>query len=225
MNHFSKGTIDFLKSLKENNNKEWFEQNRDIYNDVLLLPMKHISKQLEPVMRNIDPFIETSPSVGKSVSKIYRDLRFSNDKTPYRTEAWVSFKRPKRLIENSPEFFLYFTTEEYQIGMGYYCSTPENMARYRRNVIIDNDEFSDFIDSFNSRHDIEAFGEEYKKKMASYLPEKFQPWMQKKTLYISRTRPIDELFYSEDIIPLTADIFNFSAKLYGFFINNVDDVI
>lgn len=219
---FSPSTIDFLKNLRENNFKDWFEMNRQIYEEHLLLPMKHLAKVLEPAMKSIDPLLETSPAVGKAVSRIYRDIRFSNDKTPYRTDAWVSFKRPKRIMENSPEFFLYFTTDVYHIGMGYYEPTPASMARFRENILLDPDGFGDFLDRFESRSDMAIFGDDYKKKVPNDLPERFQPWFQKKNFYMARTRSFDDIFFSDRLQATMADVFIFTSDVYSFLMDSDD---
>lgn len=217
---FSTATIEFLKNLQENNYKDWFELNRHVYEEHLLLPMKHLAKVLEPVVKSIDPLLETSPAVGKAVSRIYRDIRFSNDKTPYRTDAWVSFKRPKRIIENAPEFFLYFTTEEYQIGMGYYAPTPASMARYRKNILLNPEGFEELLDRFEARKDITIFGEDYKKKVSNDLPERFQPWFQKRNIYVSRSLPIDDVFFSDRLHTVMAEVFSLTSEIYCFMMDN-----
>ena len=222
MKTFSQATVKYLNELKENNNKEWFELNRSIYEEHLLFPLKHIASEMEMVMKGIDPLLETSPAVGKAVSRIYRDIRFSHDKTPYRTEAWVSFRRPKRIIENTPEFFLYFTTEEYQIGMGYYSPTPASMDKYRKNILLDPDGFGEFLDRFEKRPDLEVYGENYKKKVPNDLPERFQEWFQKKNIYVSRSKPIDKDFYSEEILKIMTDVFSFTSEIYSFMLNEDD---
>lgn len=216
MQTFSVETIDFLRQLSVNNNKVWFDSNRESYVRNLLAPMKDLAKILEPAVKNIDSLLETSPAVGKAVSRIYRDIRFSYDKTPYRTDAWVSFKRPKRLALSAPEFFLYFTAEEYQIGMGYYAPTPSDMARFRENILLDSARFGDFIDRFAKKADIQLYGENYKKLIPNDLPAEFQDWFQKKNFYLSRSMPIDNEFFSENLYLKMVEIFDFASEAYTF---------
>jgi uncharacterized protein (TIGR02453 family) len=213
---FTPTTISFLKDLKENNYKEWFEQNRPVYEEHLLKPLRQLAVDLDPVLKRIDARIETSPSIGKAVSRIYRDTRFSNDKSPYRTEAWLSFKRPAKIFGNVPEFFLYFTTEEYHIGMGFYSATPAFMTRLRGHISLEPEEFGAFLDKYEAQDRCALYGEEYKKKIPNELPERFQPWIQKRNFYVSRSGKIDELFFSKDLKKEMADIFVFNAELYGF---------
>jgi len=218
---FTPTTISFLNELKENNFKDWFEENRPVYEDSLMKPLKQLAIDLDPVLKNIDARIETSPSIGKAVSRIYRDTRFSLDKTPYRTDAWLSFKRPKKVFGNVPEFFLYFTPEEYQIGMGFWAATPAFMAKFRQLVSVDNEAFGEILDSFE-KNGCALFGEDYKKKYPNDLPERFQPWIQKRNFYVSRTRPIDNLFFSDRLKQEVAEVFALNAELYGFLMECVE---
>ena len=220
--HFTPTTISFLNELKENNYKEWFEQNRPVYEEHLLKPLRQLAVDLDPVLKSIDSRIETSPSVGKAVSRIYRDIRFSNDKTPYRTEAWLSFKRPKKIFGDVPEFFLFFTPEEYQIGMGFYSATPAFMSRLRQHIFLDTDEFRDYLDHYEAQNNCALYGEDYKKKILNELPERFQPWIQKRNFYVSRSKKIDGLFFSQELKQEIADVFAFNAALYHFLMECIE---
>jgi uncharacterized protein (TIGR02453 family) len=82
---YSPTTITFLNGLKENNNKAWFEENKPDYQKFVLEPSQELVTELAPLMLSIDPKLEVSPK--KSISRIYRDVRFSKDKSPYRCKC------------------------------------------------------------------------------------------------------------------------------------------
>ncbi|MDA8210412.1 MAG: DUF2461 domain-containing protein [Clostridia bacterium] len=86
---FSKSTLDFLKNLKANNNKVWFETHKQDYQEYLLKPLKDLVMDLSSFMLSIDPYLETKPAVNKTISRIYRDTRFSKDKSPYKSTMWI----------------------------------------------------------------------------------------------------------------------------------------
>jgi uncharacterized protein (TIGR02453 family) len=219
---FTNSTIPFLKDLKLNNNKDWFEQNRSTYEEHLLKPLKFLATDLEPVIKSIDTKIETAPSINKTISRIYRDTRFSHDKSPYRTDAWVSFKRPAKVWGNVPEFFMFFTTEEYQIGVGFYAATPANMEKFRQHIFLYPERFQEIVDHYNSQDTYILQGEDYKKSFPNQLPASFQPWIQKKNLYISRAKKINDLFVSEQLEAEMEKAFVFNADFYHFFIEALD---
>lgn len=219
---FTKNTISFLQELKLNNHKEWFEQNRSTYEEHLLKPLKMLATDLEPVIKSIDTKIETAPSVNKTISRIYRDTRFSNDKTPYRTDAWVSFKRPAKVWGNVPEFFMFFTPEEYQVGMGFYAATPANMEKFRQNIFLYPEKFQEIVDHYDSQDTYVLYGENYKRILPNQLPAGFQTWIQKKNLYLSRSKKIDELFFSDSLEKEIEKAFVFNADFYRFFMECLD---
>lgn len=220
--YFNPTTISFLQELRENNIREWFEENRSTYEEQVLKPMRDLTQDLEPLLKSFDARIDMSPAIGKAVSRIYRDTRFSLDKTPYRSECWLSFKRPKKIFGNVPEFFMVFTPEEYMIGMGFWATTPAFMTRFRNFISVNHEEFGAFLDCFE-QSGCQLYGEDYKKKIPNDLPERFQPWIQKRSVYISRNRALDELFFSPDLKQKMIEVYQASAVLYGFMLECVED--
>ena len=196
---FTKTAIGFLKDLAVNNNKEWFEKNRGIYETHLLTPLKQLSTDLGAILSSIDNEIEIAPNVNKTISKIYRDTRFSNDKSPFRTDQWLTFKRTNKRWGNVPEFYFYFTPEEYQYGMGYYAATSDNMKCLREHIIQQPNRFMNIIETYENQQCFNLVGENYKKAIPNELPEKLKIWYQKKNIAVCCTRKIDKEFFDENL--------------------------
>ena len=215
---FTNTSISFLKDLAANNNKEWFEQNRSVYEKHILKPLKELTSELGLVIKSMDDKIDVTPQINRTISKIFRDTRFSKDKSPFRTDLWISFKRPVKVWGNVPEFFFYFTPEKYQSGMGFYVATSENMEKFRENIRMNPDLFKQIIDQYNSQKFFKLFGEDYKRPLPNQLSEEFQPWYQKKNLYVSSIKKIDKLFFSNRLEKEIEDAFLFHAGLYRFLI-------
>jgi uncharacterized protein (TIGR02453 family) len=87
--HFSAATLSFLKRLKRNNRREWFNARRDEYEAAVRQPMIAIVERLAVDMRAIAPELLVSPK--HSIYRIYRDTRFSANKAPYKTHVAASF--------------------------------------------------------------------------------------------------------------------------------------
>jgi len=83
-----KKTFDFLKKLKSNNNREWFKANKEIY-DKSQDEFKSFVSNVEERLKSHDLIDES----GTKIFRIYRDVRFSKDKTPYNLHRSASFKR------------------------------------------------------------------------------------------------------------------------------------
>lgn len=213
---FTPDSIRFFKDLSANNNKDWFEAHKGEYENHVLGPLRGLATALGPTAKAVDELIETAPQVNKTISRIYRDIRFSSDKTPYRTNAWVSFRRPKKQWAVVPEFYFYFTPEEYQFGMGFYAATPDFMERYRYSIDTRPDEFASIIAAYDNHSIYKVNGEEYKKKMPNRHGEKFAAWVQKKNLYIGTMGRIDSSFYSPELANRIANSMQFNANLYRF---------
>ena len=86
----------FLKEIRTHNEKAWFEAHRTDYERHLLEPLRDLVTDLSDFMLDIDLSFEVAPAVGKTISRIYRDTRFSKDKSPLRDCMWITFKRNTR---------------------------------------------------------------------------------------------------------------------------------
>jgi uncharacterized protein (TIGR02453 family) len=213
---FTPGTIAFLNDLAVNNNKEWFEANRSIYEEHVLQPMRDLTSDLGICIKSIDPVIDITPAVNKTISRIYRDTRFSKDKTPLRTDLWISFRRPHRDWGNVPEFYFYFTPEDYQFGTGFYCASAANMAKIREHIDVRPERFQKIVDFYNGQKFLNLGGEEYKRKIPNSLPGAFQKWYQKKNLFVNTSRQLDDVFFSAILRNDLENAFNQHAELYQF---------
>ncbi|MCI1681701.1 MAG: DUF2461 domain-containing protein [Bacteroides sp.] len=219
---FTTASIEFLKNLAANNNKEWFENNRNIYETCLLEPLKQLSMRLGVVVSSIDKEIEIAPQVNKTISKIYRDTRFSRNKSPFRTGLWLTFKRPHKLWGNVPEFYFYFTPEEYQYGMGYYAATSDNMRCLREYISRYPQRFREIIEAYKSQSCFALAGKNYKKAIPNELSEEFQSWFQKKNIEVSCIKKIDRSFYGKDLGKTLANAYQFNAALYLFITDSLN---
>jgi len=218
---FTNTSISFLKDLALNNNKNWFEQNRTIYEKHLLEPLKQLTTDLGLTIKSIDTKIETAPIINRAISKIYRDTRFSNDKSPFRTDLWISFKRPFKVWGNVPEFYFYFTPEEYQYGMGFYSATPSNMEKFRHYITLFPDRFKKIIDYYSSQDTFVLVGDEYKKHIPNQHPAEYQKWFQKKNLCMSCIKKVDKTFFTSYLEKEIEDAFKFNADFYHFLIESI----
>src|SRR5512136_3090273 len=90
---FSRKTFTFLRDIGRHNDKAWFETHRPVYEEHVLTPLRGLVNDLADFMLGIDLSFEVSPAVGKTISRIYRDTRFSQNKSPFRDHVWIAFKR------------------------------------------------------------------------------------------------------------------------------------
>ena len=131
---FRPEALAFLRQIKENNSKPWYEEHKGEYREYLLHPFQDLVTDLAPAMTAIDRQLVTIPTVGKTLSRIYRDTRFSKDKSKYRDAMWLVFRRSNRDWTQMPAFYFELTPGWYRYGMGFYSALPATMARFREKI-------------------------------------------------------------------------------------------
>lgn len=218
---FSKESVRFLKEIKENNCKEWFEERKPIYQSEILQPFQSLAAMLIPAMHAIDPRFETKPA--KMISRIYRDVRFSSNKDPYRSTMWLNFQRKATHWENFPGFFAELSDEHFMYGMGLFMPRRKTMDRFREEVNYSPESFLKMAKQTLDAGFIIA-GEEYKRPLANELPDFFQPWVQRKNIYVFKTLSLsDEPIYHQSVAFQLMDDFSQIAELYRFMADVVQE--
>lgn len=213
-NGFSAQTLDFLKNLGENNSRDWFEAHKDQYRKYLLEPLRNLASDLGPFMLSIDPYLEVSP--GRAVSRIYRDTRFSRDKSPYKTNMWAAFKRPSRDWKADPVFFFEIFQDWYRYGMGFYSAERQTMDRLREVIDRRPEEFLQAVSAFSGTNTFVLEGDKYKKTLKKDLPEEIQDWYQRKSLCLICNKKAGRNLFSSTLIgDLTAG-FRLATPFYHF---------
>lgn len=130
-NDFPKKTITYLKKLSKNNNREWFEANRDNYNSNFLEPCFQFVVEMGDKLQDIDPDIVAIPKIDKSIFRLHRDVRFSKDKTPYKTNAGLYFWNGKMKKMAASGFYFHLEPKLFGVGLGIYMFPPELLKKYR----------------------------------------------------------------------------------------------
>lgn len=116
---FSKKTIPFLKAIRKNNNKEWFEAHKSEYEQYILNPSRAFVVEMGEHLQALEPTINAQPKINKSLFRIYRDTRrMGSDKTPIKSRIGIIFwqGRAKRLQSSS--FYLHFSPDELFVAVG-----------------------------------------------------------------------------------------------------------
>jgi TIGR02453 family protein len=223
-NGFSPETFWFFEELEKYNYKPWFEEHKAIYQSEVLQPLKDFAVSMTPFFYQLDPLMEFRPN--KMISRIYRDIRFSNDKTPYKKHMWIMFQRPftKHGDEwtNFPGYYLEIGKEGANFGMGLFMGKKKTMDLYRDRIAYDPVSFREMTEGLREKHGFILGGEEYKRPLVNDLSEYFQPWMQRKGIYLTKNIPISEVFHSVDFIPFMENEFAYLHPFYEFLVDICD---
>ena len=210
-------TLKFLKSLEKNNNKQWFEKHKKDYEQYVLEPSRNLVNELSDFMLQIDPRFEITPDVNKTISRMYRDTRFSKDKSPYRSNFWIVFKRPnKEWSTQGCAYFFEIYKDWYHFGMGFYDAAPAIMSKFREQIDENTKEFLETIDFYSGQKMFELKGDNYKRIIDSSKPDEIQEWYQKKSICLICERKIDKALFSRKLVDDLKYGFVMLAPLYRY---------
>lgn len=152
MSQITKDSLAFITQLKQNNNRDWFTENKPTY-------QKHHASMVEFAdellsMMNTHDNIETE-SGKKSLFRIYRDVRFSKDKSPYKTHWSGSFKRATKLLRGGYYYHVEPGGNSF-VGGGFWGPNKDDLLRIREEIAVDASELrsiitsEDFVSTFGS---------------------------------------------------------------------------
>ena len=114
----------FLSELKCNNQRDWFSEHKSRYQSQVLLPSVNLVSKLEKPLQRSAPMLSVVPKKhGGSVMRIYRDTRFSKDKTPYKTHVGLSIRHQAGSDIHAPGIYIHLEPGNCFLGAG--CWRPE----------------------------------------------------------------------------------------------------
>ncbi|NOX14805.1 MAG: DUF2461 domain-containing protein [Epsilonproteobacteria bacterium] len=133
-NGFKKEGIEFLRELKQNNSKEWFELHRYVWEKNILAPNISFIKDMGETLQILVPTINALPKVGGSLFRIYRDIRFSKDKTAMKSKIGLLFWQGRAHRMQSSSFYMHYDESEYFVASGIRNFKPPLLKAYRRYI-------------------------------------------------------------------------------------------
>lgn len=130
---YSKEAFDFLRKLKRNNRREWFQPRKSTYEELLVFPTRALVATVGQKLEKTIPEVRFDPK--RAVFRIYRDVRFSNDKSPYKTHVAAQMSFPsKEGATSRPGFYLHVEPGEVFVGGGLYLPSGEQLKRLRLRI-------------------------------------------------------------------------------------------
>lgn len=159
--------LQFLADLEYNNNRDWFQAHKSVFETTLLDPLKAfvsiMGQRLQSVSANI--IHDTRTNGSGSISRIYRDIRFSEDKSPYKTYMGVFFWEGTGKKMENPGFHLHLDAKAAVARCGIYMFPKPMLTRYRQ-AVVDEALGADLvtaIDTVKNSGDYQIGGEHYKR--------------------------------------------------------------
>jgi len=122
----------FFRALKRNNRREWFQPRKHLYEQHVKTPMLELVAALNEELKKFAPAYVTDPK--KALFRIYRDTRFSHDKTPYKTHVAASFSRRGSERLHLGGFYFSVSLEAVEVAGGIYHPAPDTTLLVRNHI-------------------------------------------------------------------------------------------
>lgn len=139
----TQATLDFLIAVTENNNREWFAEHKELY-EVAKADVIAFVEELIPLLADTDPTFPVETQAKKCVMRIYRDIRFSKNKAPYKNNFGISFM-VKHNHETAPEYYLHLQPGKSFFAAGYWMPQASHLKNIREEIDYNTSEFLDII--------------------------------------------------------------------------------
>ncbi len=169
---FPKQTLPFLQRLARNNRREWFNDHKQDYESCVREPALALIEEMAPKLKTLSGhFHAIAKKSGGSLMRVYRDTRFSKDKTPYKTNIGIQFRHQLGKDIHAPGFYLHIENSGCFIAAGIWRPDSKTLAKIR-NFIADNPaawralkEQAEFSDQF------ELAGDSLKRAPKGFAPD------------------------------------------------------
>jgi uncharacterized protein (TIGR02453 family) len=133
--HFSESTFGFLRELAKNNNREWFSTNKARFEGDVREPAIRFILDFAPLLKAISPHFKADPrGNGGSLFRIYRDTRFSKDKSPFKTHAGIQFRHDLGKDAHAPGYYLHIEPDGCFIGVGTWRPDGKALLKIREGL-------------------------------------------------------------------------------------------
>ena len=216
---FPKAGISFMTGLKRNNNRTWFEKHKADYEANVKLPMQSLIASLQPHFESFGPEFDVNPK--RSLFRIYRDIRFSKDKTPYKTHAAAHF-----VIKGKPKgteglgYYVHIEPGEIFVGGGIYMPASDQIKKIRRAIASQDAEFLRIV---KDRAFVKRFGAIDGEKLQR-VPQGFAPdhpmaeWLRLKQYFVG-VEWKENACYTSAFLKNVAAVFEAASPLVAFLKN------
>lgn len=213
-NGFTDETVDFMWGIRFNNEKTWFEANKQTYLTHLQQPMRELCAEMYEFIQDKLPDYTL---LGKT-SRIYRDARRLFGRGPYKDHLWFSVSRPvEEAWTDRPSFWFELTPEGWSYGMGYWVSKPVTMAKLRARIDRDPATMEELTRRLNAQQEFTLDTTDYKKLRSPAPSELLEPWYRAKYFSIGHEEKLTEELFSRDIVERLKTGYEFLLPYFTYF--------
>lgn len=207
-----KSTFSFLRNLKKNNDRGWFSENKEKYTAAQQNVLEFVDELLAEMSKFDETFAKLDPR--KTLFRIYRDTRFSKDKSPYKTNFGASINGIGKK-DGGAGYYLHISPGECFTAAGVYRCDPKKFKELRREISVNADEFKSIIQDRNFRNF------EFNNEKLSRVPQGFAKddpmaeYLKMKNLVVSQNIKNEDLMNTESV-KFVAENFRKMSKFVDF---------
>ncbi|MFC2084924.1 DUF2461 domain-containing protein [Bacteroidota bacterium] len=216
MPYFSEDFIAFFKELSKNNSREWFEKNKQRYEESVKKPFYNFIEEIIHRINMDDESINITPK--ESIFRIHRDIRFSKDKTPYKIHAGAVISPGGRKNYSLPGYYIQFSADDLRFYGGTYQIEIGQLQRLREHITANLEEFESLIKEKKFKRLFGQIQGEENKRIPKEFNEAYriQPLIVKKHFYFY-TKFNPEIILSKALIKKFMGCYNTGRPLIDFF--------
>ncbi len=222
LENFPVDTLNFLKKLEKNNNREWFQANRDEYEEKFLKPAQAFVEEVGLHLIDINENFKAIPKIDKSIFRLHRDVRFSKDKSPYKTNLGLLFWEGEGKKMESSGLYFHVDSKKIFVATGMYMFTKDQLKQYRKMVAIEENakELKSILKKIEKKG-YQIGGVKYKKVPRGFDKEyKYADLLLHDGVYAFKEEDVKE-FKSSDPVKYSVKVFKQLKPLHDWLMENV----
>ena len=169
---YPKSALTFLRQLEKNNNREWFGEHKHRYEAEVLEPSLDFIATMQPHLHKISDHFDAIPKrSGGSLMRVYRDTRFSKDKTPYKTNIGIQFRHQAGKDVHAPGFYMHIEPDSCFVGIGLWRPDAAALRNIREAIVADRAGWRKVLRGKKFRDTFELGGESLVRPPKGFDPE------------------------------------------------------
>ncbi len=220
---FTQETFTFLSKLAANNNRDWFQENRQVYEETVRIPALNFITDFANELAIISPHFTALPKkVGGSLMRVHRDMRFGKDKRPYKTNIGIQFRHEVGKDVHAPGFYLHIENGACFIGVGIWRPDSKTLGKIRDAIVEKGDGWVTARDDKNFNKHFTLEGDALKNPPRGYAKDHSLIDDLKRKDFIAIANLSEKEVVSKKLFPLVSERFSQATPLMSYLCNALE---
>lgn len=216
---FTEETVDFMWGIRFNNERTWFEANKQTYLTHFYGPMRDLGDEMYEFLQGKRP----DCGLIRKVARIYRDARRLHGRGPYKESLWFSVEQPSEQWTAKPTFWFELMPDSWTYGMGYYMPKPLTMAKLRARIDRDPKPMESLTRKLARQTEFVLETEDYKRPRGEAPSALLEPWYRMKSFTICHTDKLTDELFGRELVERLKTGYEFLLPYYDYFLTLDDE--